>query len=33
MDDDADERSDDDLFRIDAATPPASGRPALRLAS
>ena len=33
MDDDTDERSDDDLFRIDAATPPASGRPALRLAS
>ena len=33
MDDDTDERSGDDLFRIDTATPPASGRPALRLAS
>ena len=33
MDDDADEHSGDDLFHIDAAAPPASPRPALRLAS
>ena len=33
MDDDADERSGEDLFRIDAVAPPASTRPALRLAS
>jgi len=33
MDDDADEHSDDDLFRIDAVAPATSTRPALRLAS
>jgi hypothetical protein len=33
MDDDADERSGEDLFRIDADAPPASTRPVLRLAS
>ena len=33
MDDDTDERSGDDLFRIDDAATPPSGRPALRLAS
>jgi hypothetical protein len=32
-DDDADERSGEDLFRIDAVSTPASTRPALRLAS